>query len=302
MSSLLPSSEGLHGAYPRSQLITELGRYALGVAVEQGLLTPFTREVLVDRRRAAEFRTRAAASLLVAGPQAVLTGHTALVLHGCPAADDAPVHVLLPYYRKMRPRPGISVHYGQFDEQDVQVREGMRVLALDVALAEVLCRGSRRAGLACADQALAMLAEADRAEFRAWTEERIRARPDRRGSLRGLALLDLATGLAESPPESWLLLGLVDAGLPAPEPQVSVLDLDGNEIYRLDLGWREARIAVEYDGYEAHEARRERDAARDDDLRRRGWIVIRADASDLKDPSRVVAAVRAAFHSRRQAA
>ncbi|TVT48576.1 DUF559 domain-containing protein [Amycolatopsis rhizosphaerae] len=223
-------------------------------------------------------------------------------MHGCPAADEASVHVLLPYHRKMRTRPGITVHYGQFDERDIQVREEMRVLSLDSALAEVLCRGSRRAGIACADQALAMLPEADRDEFRAWTEERIRGRPDRRGTLRGLALLDLATGLAESPPESWLLLGLVDAGLPVPEQQVSILDLKGNEVYRLDLGWREARIAVEYDGYEAHEARGEQDAARDEDLRRRGWIVIRADASDLKDLSRLVVAVRAAFRSRRQAA
>ncbi|WAL64974.1 DUF559 domain-containing protein [Amycolatopsis cynarae] len=59
---------------------------------------------------------------------------------------------------------------------------------------------------------------------------------------------------------------------------------------------------MEYDGCEAHEARREQDAAREEDLRRRGWIVIRADASDLKDLSRLVAAVRTAFRPRRQAA
>ena len=86
--------------------------------------------------------------------------------------------------------------------------DGLRTLALDVALAEVLCRGTPRSGIACADQALAMLPEEARPEFRAWTEDRIRSREDPRGTRRGMALLDLANGLAESPPESWLLLSL----------------------------------------------------------------------------------------------
>jgi hypothetical protein len=271
---------------------------ALRGAIKHGRLTTFSRDVLLDPRRASEFRTRAAACLLVAGAPAVLSGHSALTLHGCSAADIAPIHVLVPYHRKLRSRPGLSVHYGLFEEQDVEERDGLRVLALDVALAEVLCRVGRRIAIACADQALAALPEKERVEFRAWTEERIRARPDPRGTLRGLALLDLATGLAESPPESWILLTLVDGGLPVPEQQVKIFDLAGNEIYRLDYAWREARVAVEYDGYESHEWRRQRDAARDEDLRRRGWIVIRADTRDLKDPSRLLAAIRAAFRSR----
>lgn len=265
---------------------------------QEGRLTPFSRAVLVDPRRATEFRTRAAASLLVAGPEAVLCGPSALALHGCSAAELAPIHLMLPYRRKMRRRPGLTVHHGQFAEHDVEMPDGLRALAPDVALAEVLCRGSRRTGLACADQLLAMLPESARDEFRAWTEDKIRSRLDLRGTRRGVALLNLATGLAESPPESWLLLSLADAGLPTPEAQVRVFDLKGNEIYRLDFAWAEAKVAVEYDGYEAHESRVDRDAARDEDLRRRGWIVIRADVTDLKDPGRLAAAVRAAFRAR----
>jgi very-short-patch-repair endonuclease len=79
---------------------------------------------------------------------------------------------------------------------------------------------------------------------------------------------------------------------------VKVFDLAGNEVYRLDFAWTEVKVAVEYDGYEAHEGRAERDGARDDDLRRRGWVVLRADVTDLKDPGRLVAAVRAAFRAR----
>jgi hypothetical protein len=266
--------------------------------MKEGRLVPFSREVLVDPRVATEFRTRAAASLLLAGPEAVLSGHSALVLHGCTAADPAPIHVMLPYRRQLRNRGGLKVHYGRFAECDVEELGGLRALAADVALAEVLCRAGRRAGLACADQLLGMVPERARNELRAWTEYRIRTRFDPRGTKRAPALLDLATGLAESPPESWLMLSLVDAGLPVPEAQVKVFDLAGVEIYRLDLAWWEPRVAVEYDGYAAHEGRGERDQARDEDLRRRGWIVLRAGIDDLKDPRRLLTAVRAAFSSR----
>ena len=62
--------------------------------------------------------------------------------------------------------------------------------------------------------------------------------------------------------------------------------------------WPELRIAVEYDGYEAHLDRRERDELREADLKRRGWLVIRSGSADLKDPSRLVNAVRQAFRQR----
>jgi Protein of unknown function (DUF559) len=295
---VLSLPEGLHGAYLRPDLTRLIDPRELRSAIKNGLLRSFSRTVLIDPRRATEFRTRAAASLLSAGPEAVLSGHTALVLQGCSAADAGPIHVLLPYHRKLRSRPGLIVHQGRFEEQDVTELGGLRVLSLDVALAEVLCRGRRHTAIACADQALATVPEQARDEFRAWTENRIRTRPDPRGLLQGLELLNLATGLADSPAESWTLLNLVDGGLPVPEQQVKILDLDGNEIYLLDFGYLEPKVAIEYDGYASHQNRKLRDAARDEDLRRRGWIVIRSDAEDLKDPSRLIAEVKAALQKR----
>ncbi|WP_246258293.1 DUF559 domain-containing protein [Amycolatopsis anabasis] len=294
--------EGLHGAYSRADLVLTIGANALRAVVRHGRLESFGRGVLIDPRRSGEFRTRAAAGLLLAGPHAALTGHSALALHGCSAAETAPIHILLPYDRRIRSRPELTVHYGEFAERDVLKLAGLRVVRPDFALAEVLCRGARRAGLACADQLLGLLPERARPEFRARTEGRIAARTDPRGCQQALALLDLATGLPESPPESWTLLALVDAGLPVPVPQFSITNLADEEIYRLDLAWPELRIAIEYDGYEAHEGRQERDEARDADLRRRGWIVIRVGARDLKDPCRMIAAVEAAFRARGMAA
>ncbi|WP_027942064.1 DUF559 domain-containing protein [Amycolatopsis taiwanensis] len=294
--------EGLHGAYSRLELNRLLTPQGVKAAVRRGWLASFARTVLVDPRRATEFATRAAAALLFAGPAAVLSGPSALVVHGCSAADTAPVHVLVPYHRKPASRPGVIVHHGRFDEQDVQEVSGLRTLAIDAALVDVLCRERPQSAIACADQVLAMVPEGARADLRSLLAERVRARADSRGTVRALALLELATGLAESPAESWLLLGMVDRGLPIPEQQLKVLDIAGNEIYRLDFAWPSAMVAVEYDGYASHENRKDRDAARDADLRRRGWTVIRADASDLTDLSRVVAAVRAAFRAQGLAA
>jgi hypothetical protein len=287
--------EGLYGAHTRADLSRVLSPYALRTALADHRLTTFSKEVLIDRYRATEFHTRAAASLLFAGPSAVLGGQSALALHGCTAAETAPIHLLLPYFRKLRRKPGLVTHHGQVDPQDVEELGRLRVLRLDVALAQVLCRSDRRTAIACADQALAMVPEADRAEFRAWTEEHIRTRPDSRGRRRGLVLLDLSTGFAESPMESSLLLTVADAGLPVPAQQFPITNLEGRELYRLDFAWPALRIGLEYDGYEAHEGRQTRDAARDDDLQRRGWLIIRATVNDLKDPGRLITKIRSAF-------
>jgi len=272
------------------------------VAVREGELVPFGRQVLVERTRQLDLRTRAAAALLVAGDRAVLTTHTAALLFGCTAAEAGEIHVLVGYDRQIRRAPSMVFHQGLFDEQDVVDLDGLRVHALEPAVADLLCRARRRTALACMDQALALTPRFERAEFRAEVLHRILTRRDPRGRRRGEILLLLASGLAESPAESWMLLGFFDFGLPIPAQQVPVLDLDGHERYRLDFAWEEARVAVEYDGYAAHVDRAAADSARQADLERRGWTVLRADAEDLRDPSRLHAAVHAALVRRRFAA
>jgi hypothetical protein len=293
---------GLHGAYRVAELHRQLGRYRLDALVREGRLIPYSRHVLIDRGRQLDVHTRAAATLLLAGPRAVLTSHTAAFIHGCTAANNGLIHVMVDYHRRLSNLPGVLVHQGLYDERDVVTRDGLRVMAIEHALAELLCRAPRRDALACLDQALALTPPEQRSELRAEVRHRIEVRPDPRGRRRSQILLDLASGLAESPPESWLMLSLFDAGFPVPTPQFPVLDVAGREIYRLDLAWEEPRVAVEYDGYVVHAERTARDAARDADLRRRGWIVIRADVEDLKDATRLHAEIRRAFWQRRFAA
>jgi hypothetical protein len=232
----------------------------------------------------------------------LLTSHTAAHLLGCTAAEVGEVHVLVGYDRPVRRGRGVFVHHGLFDEQDVVELRGLRVHTLDCAIAELLCRAARRTALACADQALGLMSTDDRQAFRAEVLSRILTRRDPRGRRRGEILLLLATGLAESPAESWLMLGFFDDGLPIPRQQHPVVDVDGRERYRLDFAWEEARVAVEYDGYVAHLGNVDRDVARQADLERRGWLVIRADAADIRNPARLHREIRRALGRRRFAA
>jgi len=293
---------GLHGAHRRSELIGRLGLPEVRRLLRDGVLVRYSRNVLIDRRHRFALLTRAAAALLFVGPRSVLTSHTAALLYGCSAADAASVHVLHDGDREVAKRPDIKVRRGAFDDVDVLELDGLRTLGLEIVIAELLCTVHRPVALACADQAFAALDPQFREGFRAEVARRLRQRTDLLGPRRGEVLLGLATGLPESPAESQLLLALYDAGLPVPTLQHSVRDISGRERYRLDFAWPEPRVALEYDGFEAHEHRAELDAARDADLRRRGWTVVHATTADLRDPTRLARGLHALFATRRYVA
>ena len=277
---------GLHGAHLRSDLLRDLGTAEVRTLIRHGTLLSFGRRVLIERALALDLPTRAAAGLLLAGPHTVLTSHTAALLHGCTAADAGTVHVLSGYPRQVHRRPGLVVHNGRFSEDDVIELDGLRTLALDRVIADMLCRCPRDTALACADQALAGLRADFRPAFKAELVNRIAARPDPRGRRRGAVLLDLATGLPASPAESRLLLRLFDAGVPPPRLQYPVGDR-----HRLGFAWPQARIAIDYET--------PRDELRELSLRHRGWLVLRADRADLHRPPRLLGALHAAFAQRR---
>lgn len=94
---------------------------------------------------------------------------------------------------------------------------------------------------------------------------------------RARRLISLCEPLTESYGESWLRLRVVDAGFPRPEVQVWIFDENGVALYRLDMGWPDRRIGLEYDGEEFHsstEDRRHDEERRDDLARRFSWDVL----------------------------
>ena len=109
-------------------------------------------------------------------------------------------------------------------------------------------------------------------------------------------VVELADGLAESPQETRLRLLLHGSRLPQPIAQYRVRDADGHVVARVDFGWPEQRLAVEYEG-RWHGAPQQvaPDRARLNRLTAAGWRVVFVTAEDLRDPDRVVARVAAAL-------
>jgi hypothetical protein len=289
---------GLHGAYPYDNVRTALGDYRLRTAMDKAEFVCFGRSVLLDGSRTLDLRTRAAGALLLAGPEAVLVGSTAAVLHGCTAVGGHPVHVRVPYLRRVRSRDGLVVHQGPVPESDVERLDGLRVLRPPPLLAELLRTESRRGALACADELLRGLPEPDRPALRAAVDRILTAHPDQRRVRRAKGLFDLATGLPETPMQSATLLIMVDAGLSVPRCQVPVTDA-GGRAHRLDFAWPERRIAIEC---EADDGWPVRDPAREAHLRRHGWLLLHARTADLHEPSTLINRLKEAFGRRQLAA
>jgi hypothetical protein len=302
------SPGALHGAYTYRFACEALGRYRLRCAVEAGELVGFGRGVLLDARRVLDLRTRCAGALLLAGDAGVVVGPTAAALHGCSAVGGFPVHVRVPYARRVRSRNGLIVHQGDVPARDVMVLDGLRVLPMDLAVTEVLCSAPRRTALACADQAMRGLRPEDRPGFVGDVVSRLSDRVDRRGTKQAGALLSLATGLPESPAQSAFVLVLSDAGFPRPVCQYPVRDQTGRPRWHLDFAWPQLRVALECESPETpwdrnpdwHPTRSAQ--ARKEDLRRKGWLVVHAEPEDLSDPTPLCIRLRTAMSQRRYAA
>lgn len=294
---MLALPDECRGPRTYAQLRAVLGRRTLDRMRADGRIRQLW-GVLVPRELLLDPDSRAAAALLAAGPTSALTGLTAAWLHGCSAAATPVIHVAVPYSSGLRTKDGLVVHQGRMLLNEVIEVRDLRTVVLDVSITELLCTDVAKRALAIADQAAALVPERERSAFRERIADRLATRADRRGTARAAALLALVTGKADSPPESWLKLLVVEAGFPMPTAQFEVIDALARVRYFLDLCWPELRIALEYDGYEAHEYRLDRDAERDLDLERRGWITIRATATDLHEPDALLARLDDAFRVR----
>lgn len=116
------------------------------------------------------------------------------------------------------------------------------------------------------------------------------------GAARLRSALDEARPGVDSPMETPTRCALVRAGLPEPEINGEIFHA-GVLIAQPDLLYRDARVAIEYDG-EQHfrdPGQRNHDLERDERLRALGWTVIRISATMLATPWLVVERVRAAL-------
>lgn len=104
-----------------------------------------------------------------------------------------------------------------------------------------------------------------------------------RGIIQLRAVADLMDGGAESPQETHTRLILIAAGMARPVTQIKVYDRWGAVFARIDMGWPEFKVGVEYDGPQhwTDPVRRSRDIDRYAELAALGWILIRVNAEML---------------------
>lgn len=112
----------------------------------------------------------------------------------------------------------------------------------------------------------------------------ITAHPGAPGLRRLRQTLSLADGGAESPYESLTRLAFLRSGFPRPVTQIPVADSYGQVFARIDFGWPEFRVGVEFDGAHHWTDPRQRtwDVERYARIAEMGWILIRVTSGMLR--------------------
>ncbi|PYE15120.1 uncharacterized protein DUF559 [Williamsia limnetica] len=222
-------------------------------------------------------------ALLRAGPGAVLSGLSAAFLHGITWYDaDSEIEISRHATGQGRCRGRVRVVRSDLSLDDVMLIDGRRVTTPIRTAYDLGRRPPHWRALGRLDD-LVKAADIDLPSFWRYVVEH----PGTRGIRQIRELIPHIDPLSESPPESWLRLLIVEGELPRPEAQISVLDDNGYEFARMDLGYRRYKIGIEFDGIEFHETAEQRahDAARDARLSRLGWVVVRVTGDRMRDES-----------------
>lgn len=267
-----------------------MGPFIGSAAVRRGELTrrtlardhrPIYRDVYLHRDIELTARLRARAAWLSTG--ATLAGLSAAAALGTKWLDpSAPAEVI----RSDRHAPnGIVVHTWDLAADEVHVVSGMNVTSAARTAFDIGRTTPPHRAVPILD-----------ALFNATGVKHVKvsAVADAHPGARGVATLRKTLlsvdGGAESPQESRLRLLIAGNGLPAPETQIEFRDLR----IRVDMGWREWKVAVEYDGIQHWTDGRQRswDIDRIAMLESVGWTVVRVSAEMMSRPGVIVERIR----------
>jgi hypothetical protein len=255
-----------------------LGREALGDGMPRRDLRrfyrPLFRGVYVPKWAAPTLVDRAVGAWLATDRAGVIAGVAASALHGAEwVHDDEPIEIMTDDRRR---QPGLIVRRDRIGEDETVVVADLLVTSR-ARTAFDLGRHLKRT------DALARLDALMRAA--PYNADTVSMLMHRYGPVRGVRqlrdLLPLVDAGAASPKESWLRLLLIDNGFPIPQTQIPVLDV-GRAFAYLDMGWRDIRLAVEYDGDQHRTDRPQyvKDQRRLPRIAKQGWEVIRVIAED----------------------
>lgn len=195
--------------------------------------------------------------------------------------------------RSQRKTKGIVLHNDTLSPDEIVVLRGVPVTTPARTAFDLGRRYGRTLAVIRVD-ALLQATDLKRAE--------VDALIDRHRGARGIVQLrdvvGLADGGAESPQETRTRLLLTDAGLRPTHTQIVVLNRFGEHVRRIDMGWPEWKVGVEYDG-EQHwtdPAVRARDIDQQAELESLRWRIVRVSAEMLRyRPYTIVERARAAL-------
>lgn len=237
---------------------------------------------------------RARAAWLWSGRRSVLAGLSASALHGAKWVEPGTAAELV--HGNRRPPRLIVVRGDRLLDGETQRADGMPV----TTAARTAFDLGRRLTVGAAVPRIDALMNATGV-----TVEEIAAIAAAHRGVRGMRALgeslSLVDGGAESPYESMTRMLLVKNGFPRPQTQIRVLDCNGVVVARLDMGWRQWRVGVDFEG--AHHWtdpwQRNRDLERYALLPDLGWTDIRLNSGMLHNaPRRFLDRVGAALMAR----
>lgn len=250
----------------------------LGVG-QRRLRSPAFRTVLtgvvVDARVPDTVVVRARAALLVSPEGAVISHWTAARIWGGVVPDNDWTHVS--FMRDVHLRVRGVKHHRFRHRLDIKRWQGVPV----TSPGQTFCHLARYLGL------VDLVALGDRLvkKGRCTPSELVQYADAWPGQCRDNALhgARLVRDRVDSVPETALRLLMVLAGLPEPQVDIPIRDADGNIRFRIDLGFEEVKLAIEYDGrwHDAVDQRRHDESRRTELSTTEGWTFVVVRAEDL---------------------
>jgi hypothetical protein len=235
------------------------------------------RDVYQRRGSALTARDRAVAAWLWSGKKAVVAGNSAAALLGAEWVDPhRPAELVSD--RKRPPRLIVTRN------ETLLAGETALVGGVPVtSAARTAFDLGRRPGLVAAVIAMDSLARAT-GLIADDVEPLLTAHQGARGTKQLRRALPLVDSGAESPQETRTRLVLIRGGLPRPQTQIVVRNMWGAVVARIDMGWEQWLVGVEYDGPQHWTDPRVRanDIERTANLESRGWRLVRVSADLLR--------------------
>jgi very-short-patch-repair endonuclease len=269
---------GIEGPFIGSEAL------AAGLVSRRGLRSGYDviyRNVYLPKGYELTAATRAKAAWLWARREATVAGLSAAALHRTKWIDAALPAELI---RIGDAVPGIVIHRDNLVDDEVCVIDGMAT----TTPARTAFDLGRRGRLENAVIRLDALANATGLK-----PDDVSALADRHKGARGMVQLrtavDLMDGGAESPQETRTRLLLMNAGFPRPKTQIVICNEYGEFVARIDMGWPEWRVGVQYDGPQhwTDPERQARDIDQQAELQALDWRIIRVSRDLLRYRSRV---------------